>query len=575
MKKTSNFLRSEAYRKTFLSYLLIALLFSVTILSFIYRDIYKTGRENLLNEAAEVAESIDHKAEALVKSVDQFASRLYANSALSEDFFRFFGATAEEYTCRRLDLPRTPDVSIVAELKNLVIQTDFAIRHFIFYSPDRIVDLEYNARGNSRHRIIKPQQAEAICRSGCVYQKDIHENSAYIGKIAVVMDPEQFIDRKILNAPGKGFCLVLPGLILPEGQVKLSIPQARKILEGDNFPKRFQDENLSLFCAIHTSQILPMKTVFLQQADTLLRGLYINFIILLLCFAAAFSAITALLVWRFSRDTRCMQTILQSMDQARQEHFDPIPESGFNPEYDAIIRGLNKLYANLENLIHQEYKLTISQQKAEMERLSSQLNPHFLYNTLERIRMRAVIDNAPDVAEATAGLGLLYRNIVKTSPVIPMSREAAITEQYLDLMTFLYGDEFMYYIDLDPELENMETPKIWMQPIVENFFKHNFAQDDQIKVVVVEMKATKQGFEGRFFDNIGNLEPEKLAQINRELQKENTGGQGIGLQNVLYRLRLYYGPGLNITMENNDPAGICIHIVYNREWENDVSASDR
>ncbi len=110
------------------------------------------------------------------------------------------------------------------------------------------------------------------------------------------------------------------------------------------------------------------------------------------------------LIGRFSRDTQYISDILKSMEQAEKENFAPVAIAGHNPEFDAIVRGLNDLYTNLENLIQREYKLTISQQKAQMDMLSAQLSPHFLYNTLERIRMRAVIDNAQDVAEATAGL---------------------------------------------------------------------------------------------------------------------------------------------------------------------------
>ena len=142
-------------------------------------------------------------------------------------------------------------------------------------------------------------------------------------------------------------------------------------------------------------------------------------------------------------------------------------------------------------------------------------------------------------------------------------------------MAFLYGDEFMYYMDVDPELNSMLTPKIWMQPIVENFFKHNFRQDEMIKVVVVEMKAADNGFEGKFFDNIGSIEQERLDEINAQLSSDSVTGQGIGLMNVLHRLRLFYGPGLTIQMENNDPTGIVIHIIYKKEGQTDVSTFDR
>ena len=113
-----------------------------------------------------------------------------------------------------------------------------------------------------------------------------------------------------------------------------------------------------------------------------------------------------------------------------------------------------------------------------------------------------------------------------------------------------------------------------MQPILENFFKHNFRQDDQIKVIFVELNATENGFRGKFFNNIGSMEPDQLKKINEQLQGDVSSSGGIGLMNVLHRLRLFYGPGLTITMENNDPAGIAIHIIYQKEGLSDVSTSD-
>ena len=574
MKKKKTFLHTEAYRRTFFNFLLIALLFSAVILGFMYRDVYKTARENFFAESFQFSEKADHKAGELVKAVDQFSARLYSDAATAEDFFRFFGATAEEYTSMRLNLPSNSDANILKELKALVVRSNYSISHILFYARENIVDLEFNSRGDARHRIVSSEEANRICRNGCIYQKDIHRDSEYLGKVAVVADVEKFLDESLLSAESRGICIILPGKIIPTGQLTLSIPELRKILESGSFPKHYQDEKLSLYCTSYSSQFLPFSLVYMAETNALFFNLHRNFILLFIAFVLAFGAISLVLIRRFSGDNHYLSVILSSMEEAEKGNFQPLPIPGKIPEYDVIIRGLNNLYAHLESLIRQEYQLTISQQKAEMEMLSTQLSPHFLYNTLERIRMRAVLDHALDVAEATAGLGTLYRNIVKTDPVIPLKREAEITEQYLDLMSFLYGDQFMYYVDIDPALNEMQTPKIWMQPIVENFFKHNFQQDDQIKVICVELNATEDGFQGKFFNNIGSMEPAQLNDINHQLQGDVSSSKGIGLMNVLYRLRLYYGPGLSITMENNDPSGIAIQIIYKREGLTDVSTSD-
>ncbi len=203
-----------------------------------------------------------------------------------------------------------------------------------------------------------------------------------------------------------------------------------------------------------------------------------------------------------------------------------------------------------------------------MQMLSAQLNPHFLYNTLERIRLRALLESNPAVAEAIADLGLLYRNIVKTEPVITLQKELDITRQYLDLMSFLYEDQFLYHLDVPEEIMDISTPKIWMQPIVENFFKHNFQHDSSLKVIVISGERLNGGIRLKFFDNCGKISDEQLLQLNQLFTDQEDGEEtstGIGLQNVYSRLRLFYGSRLEMRIENNKPAGVCIQILLKNE----------
>ena len=170
------------------------------------------------------------------------------------------------------------------------------------------------------------------------------------------------------------------------------------------------------------------------------------------------------------------------------------------------------------------------------------------------------------MAEATAALGLLYRNIVKNDPIIPLSRELEITEQYLDLMCFLYDEQLLYHLDVPEEMGSILTPKIWMQPIVENFFKHNFQNDGQLKVVVISAQRRPDGYLLRFFDNLGSISREQLALLNRQFTPESDASpDGIGLRNVYERLRLYYGSRVEMSIGNQQPAGVCIQVLLKDE----------
>lgn len=163
-----------------------------------------------------------------------------------------------------------------------------------------------------------------------------------------------------------------------------------------------------------------------------------------------------------------------------------------------------------------------------------------------------------------------------------MGRELDITAQYLDLMGFLYGEQVLYHMDLDPALSDMPTPKIWMQPILENFFKHNFRDDEKIKVVVIQTRRRESGADIEFFDNLSSIAAEKLDELNQELTPSQirkyaqTQDKGIGLKNVYLRLPLYYGERVSMEIRNNQPTGVRIRVqIRDEEGEKDVQALDR
>jgi len=174
-------------------------------------------------------------------------------------------------------------------------------------------------------------------------------------------------------------------------------------------------------------------------------------------------------------------------------------------------------------------------------------------------------------------------NVVKLKASTPLGekKELEITTQYLELMCFLYGDQMLYHIDADETLGDVLTPKIWMQPILENFFKHNFREDDQIKIVVAEIRRRGGAVQFDFFDNLGSIPEDKCRELNRMLtpcrirEYAERSDKEIGLQNVYLRLYLYYGERVTMELMNNQPTGVRIRIRILEEEGNDVSTADR
>lgn len=139
-------------------------------------------------------------------------------------------------------------------------------------------------------------------------------------------------------------------------------------------------------------------------------------------------------------------------------------------EYGRIAIALKDVSQKLEGYIRTEYVMKLKQQEAAMRALKHQINPHFLYNTLESIRSKALVCGDEETAEAITQLGSLYRKIVHCPDVITMKEEKELLELYLRLMSLRFAGNFVYQLELEKDLEGVRTPGFWLQPLAENFF---------------------------------------------------------------------------------------------------------
>jgi sensor histidine kinase YesM len=211
-----------------------------------------------------------------------------------------------------------------------------------------------------------------------------------------------------------------------------------------------------------------------------------------------------------------------------------------------------------------------------MKALQQQINPHFLYNTLEVIRSHALVNNDESVAEAVFNLGGMLRAVVKNKDIITIDNELDILTKYLKIMEFKFKGKFFYQIDVDKEVRLLQTVKFWMQPLVENFFVHGFDRSSDYNLLIISGKMNMDRVVFKIINNGENINPERLKEINGGLSiidKENSDNNSIGLRNVYTRLRFFYGDGVEMELSNNEEAGITITISIKKEYVN-VSVAD-
>ena len=238
-----------------------------------------------------------------------------------------------------------------------------------------------------------------------------------------------------------------------------------------------------------------------------------------------------------------------------------------------IAETTNDMLDRLERNIHDIYQLELSQKDAHMRALQAQINPHFMYNTLEFIRMYAVMENQNELADIIYEFSSLLRNNISDERETTLKQEVEFCRKYSYLCMVRYPKSIAYGFKIDPGLEEMRIPKFTLQPLVENYFAHgvDYRRTDN----VISIKALKkEGYvEILVTDNGRGMPAEKLAELQDKLAQrtfEHTVDysgkrQSIGIVNVHERFVLYFGDRYDISVESVEQEGVRYRITIQND----------
>ena len=238
-----------------------------------------------------------------------------------------------------------------------------------------------------------------------------------------------------------------------------------------------------------------------------------------------------------------------------------------------IAETTNDMLDRLERNIHDIYQLELSQKDAHMRALQAQINPHFMYNTLEFLRMYAVMENQNELADIIYEFSSLLRNNISDERETTLKQEVEFCRKYSYLCMVRYPKSIAYGFKIDPGLEEMRIPKFTLQPLVENYFAHGV--DHRRTDNVISIKALKkEGYvEILVTDNGRGMPADKLAEIQDKLAQrtfEHTVDysgkrQSIGIVNVHERFVLYFGDRYDISVESVEQEGVRYRITIQNE----------
>lgn len=263
-----------------------------------------------------------------------------------------------------------------------------------------------------------------------------------------------------------------------------------------------------------------------------------------------------------------IMTMLSDMEGGRFEEMQKraLPDRHRENEYGMIAAALQDVGRKLEGYIETEYILKLKEQETRMRALQHQINPHFLYNTLEMLRSKALVQGDRDMADAIVMLGTLYRTRMHKKEFVSLKEEFALLDMYLKIMTMRYGDKFVYQMELEQAAGERETIVFWLQPLAENFFVHGFDRESEYNLLIVRGREQDGGILIEISDNGAGAEPDKLPEIRRNMYEGNDNPEAdIGLRNVYMRLKYFYRDGFRMDVGNRAEGGFCISVFLPRE----------
>ncbi|WP_127534186.1 sensor histidine kinase [Paenibacillus kobensis] len=278
---------------------------------------------------------------------------------------------------------------------------------------------------------------------------------------------------------------------------------------------------------------------------------------------------TIIIVWITRSLVVRLGFILRYMKKVKNQQFDLIQHAAANDEIGQLTSEFNRMTTQIERLINDVYVADIQKKDLELQNrhvqlnaLQSQINPHFLFNALETIRMRSLIKHEDETARIIHNMAKIFRNSLTWSKdMVNVQEELGFIHCFLEIQKYRFGDKLTYNIEIDEFSYECMVPKMTFLPFVENASIHGIEPLKNGGTIDLKLKVEGKELVCEIIDNGIGMSEEKVAKLYRYLESEEEMGDRIGIQNVIYRLKLYYGTGFRLQIDSGEGRGTAIRLV--------------
>ncbi|AOZ93062.1 sensor histidine kinase [Paenibacillus crassostreae] len=255
--------------------------------------------------------------------------------------------------------------------------------------------------------------------------------------------------------------------------------------------------------------------------------------------------------------------ILKHMKRVKNQQFDTVPEDESRDEIGQLTEEFNRMTLQIKSLINDVYVTDIQKKDLEIQRrhsqlnaLQSQINPHFLFNALETIRMRSVMKDEKETAHIIQNMAKIFRNsLIWKRDMITLKEELDFMHCFLEIQKYRFGDKLNYNIRTDESDYKFLIPKMSIVTFVENASIHGIEPLKSGGKIEVDIQRIRNELVVTIRDNGVGMEMEKIEHLYHYIREEEEMGDRIGIQNVIYRLKLYFGTRFELMIDSQPGVG--------------------
>lgn len=311
---------------------------------------------------------------------------------------------------------------------------------------------------------------------------------------------------------------------------------------------------------VRTLEHCGWRIVGISHIDELVTGRFWDTIRILLLLMAVVLITVFCGSYIFSRMISWpIESLVKAMKEfeANAQEFTYKPVEG-SSEIIALSDSFDHMVGRIQELMEKVRDEEISLRKTELKALQAQINPHFLYNTLDAISWMCEEERSKDAVEMVNALARLFRiSISRGHELIPIEKEIEHARSYLKIQNFRYKNQFTYAFHVEEEVLSYLCNKITLQPIIENAIYHGINRMVDEGYIEIKIYGEEEDIIFQVSDNGVGMSQEQCENI---LKSEHDSQNGIGIKNVNERIRIYFGERYGLTIESEPDEGTCVKI---------------